>query len=119
MTLAPEQSLGYQINLLARLFEHALRHRIAPYGVVPGQFPALLCLYAQDGLTQTELARRVSIEQPTMANTLARMQRDGLIHRVRDPDDGRSARIHLTERAKALERPLTDAAREINASATA
>jgi DNA-binding MarR family transcriptional regulator len=118
VTLRPEESLGYQINLLARLFEHALRRKIASHGVVPGQFPALLTLYHEDGLTQAELTRRVSIEQPTMANTLKRMERDGLIRRVPDAHDRRRIRIHLTARAKALERPLTTAAREINAHAT-
>jgi DNA-binding MarR family transcriptional regulator len=70
MELRTEDSLGYQVNLLARLFERALRERIAPHGVVPGQFPALLCLYEQDGLTQAELGSRVQIEQPTIAKTL-------------------------------------------------
>jgi DNA-binding MarR family transcriptional regulator len=115
--LVPEESLGYQVNLLARLLEQALRREIADHGVVPGQFPALLTLFQEDGLTQAELCRRVSIEQPTMANTLKRMERDGLVRRVPDPHDARRARIHLTARALALEGPLTAAAREINALA--
>jgi DNA-binding MarR family transcriptional regulator len=115
--LRPDDSLGYRVNLLARLFEHELRRRIAAHGVVPGQFPALLTLFQEDGLTQAELCRRVSIEQPTMANTLKRMERDGLVRRAPDPHDARRARIHLTPRALALEGPLTEAAREINALA--
>jgi DNA-binding MarR family transcriptional regulator len=118
VTLRPEESLRYQINRLARLFEQALRQRTASHGVVPGQFPALLALYAEDGLPQGELSRRTSVEQPTMANTLKRMERDGLIHRVLDPHDRRRAYIHLTERAQELERPLTQAARAINSVAT-
>ena len=46
--LRPASSVGYQVNRLARLFEVALRDRIAAYGVVPGQFPALLALYERD-----------------------------------------------------------------------
>lgn len=118
MTLRPEDSLGYQINRLARLFEQALRAQTASLGVVPGQFPALLALYVEDGVTQSELSRRVSVEQPTMANTLNRMERDGLIHRTVDPGDRRRAPVHLTERARELESPLTQAARDINAAAT-
>lgn len=72
-------SLGYQVNHLARMLAQALRERIAPLGVVPGQFAQLLVLHEQDGLTQAQLCERVRIEQPTMANTLARMERDGLI----------------------------------------
>ncbi|MEJ3750460.1 MarR family transcriptional regulator [Actinomycetes bacterium KLBMP 9797] len=116
--LARDESLGYQINHLARLLAQALAARIAPYGVVPGQFAQLLALYEQDGLSQRELCDRVGIEQPTMANTLQRMQRDGLVRCVPDPSDRRRIRIYLTERARGLEVDLTNAARAVNAAAT-
>lgn len=116
--LARRESLGYQVNHLARLLEHALRVRIGQHGVVPGQFAPLLALYEQDGLTQRELCDRVRIEQPTMANTLQRMERDGLVDRVPDPADRRRAQVLLTERARALQGVLTAAAREVNAAAT-
>lgn len=54
-----------------------------------------------------------------MANTLKRMERDGLVRRDPDPRDGRRAHIRLTARARRLERPLTTVAREINAHAAA
>jgi DNA-binding MarR family transcriptional regulator len=111
-------SLGYQVNLLARLFEQALRRRIAVHGVVPGQFPALLALYEQDGRTQAELCQLVQIEQPTMANTLNRMQRDGLISRSPDPVDGRRSLVELTVRGRELEQALAEAADSVNAEAS-
>ncbi|CAN5325931.1 MarR family transcriptional regulator [soil metagenome] len=111
-------SLGYQVNHLARLLAQTLRARIEALGVVPGQFAQLLALYEQDGLTQAELCERVRIEQPTMAGTLNRMQRDGLIRRVPDAEDGRRARVLLTARARGLEADLVTAAREVNVSAT-
>lgn len=117
--LRPESSLGYQVNHLARLFAHALRARIEPLGVVPGQFAQLLALYEFDGLTQSELCARVQIEQPTMANTLARMQRDGLIDRVPDPTDGRRSLVMLTMRARELQSELIPVAVAVNAAATA
>lgn len=73
--LPRRESLGYQVNHLARLLAQALAAQIAPFGVVPGQFAQLLALFEQDGMTQRELCDRVRIEQPTMANTLQRMQR--------------------------------------------
>ena len=96
----------------------ALRERIAPFGVVPGQFAQLLALYEQDGLSQRELCERVRIEQPTMANTLQRMERDGLIRRLPDPVDGRRAAVMLTGRAREMEDDLVGAARSINSEAT-
>ncbi len=116
--LSPASSLGYLVNHLARLLAQALRERIEPYGVVPGQFAQLLALYESDGLTQAELCARVQIEQPTMANTLARMERDGLITRTPDPADQRRALVRLTERARRLEPDLVAAARTVNTLAT-
>ncbi|HZD13628.1 MAG TPA: hypothetical protein VE196_00520, partial [Pseudonocardiaceae bacterium] len=52
---ARDGSLGYQINHLGRLLAQALHRRIAPMGVVPGQFAQMLALFEQDGLSQREL----------------------------------------------------------------
>lgn len=112
-----EESLGYQVNHLARLLAQALAARIAPHGVVPGQFAQLLVLFEEDGLTQRELCDRVRIEQATMAKTLQRMQRDGLVRCDPDPDDRRRIRVNLTVQARALEPELTAAARSVNATA--
>jgi DNA-binding MarR family transcriptional regulator len=112
------QSLGYMVNLEARMLAQALHRRIAPHGVVPGQFPALLALYERDGRTQAELCREVRIEQPTMANTLRRMERDGLIRREPDSNDGRRQLIFLTARARSLRPKLVTAARRVNEVAT-
>lgn len=114
-----QRSPGYLVNYLARLFARALYRRIAPHGVTRGEFPVLLMLWEAEGATQTELAERLAVEQPTMANTLKRMERDGLIERVPDPGDRRQARIHLTPRARGLEEVLTGSARAANAAALA
>jgi DNA-binding MarR family transcriptional regulator len=115
---ARDGSLGYQINHLGRLLAQALHRRIAPMGVVPGQFAQMLALFEQDGLSQRELCELVRIEQPTMANTLQRMERDNLIRREPDPTDGRRTRVVLTARARDLEDHLLTAARDVNAVAT-
>jgi DNA-binding MarR family transcriptional regulator len=119
MKFARHKSPGYVVNHLARLFARALERRIRPHGASIGQFPVLLCLWEEQGLTQTQLAERLAIEQPTMANTLQRMERDGLIRRAPDPQDRRQAHVHLTARGAALEEPLTAEARRVNALATA
>jgi DNA-binding MarR family transcriptional regulator len=117
-SLSRQESLGYQVNHLARLLAQALAVRIAPHGVVPGQFAQLLALYEEDDLTQRELCDRIRIEQATMANTLQRMQRDGLVDCVPDRTDRRRMRVRLTERARTLEADLAAAARAVNAAAT-
>lgn len=116
--LTRDTSLGYQVNHLARLLAQALHRRTAPLGVVPGQFAQLLALFEEDGLTQRDLCERVRIEQPTMAKTLQRMERDNLVSREPDPADGRRTLVTLTATARDLEDRLVATAREVNAVAT-
>ncbi|HLJ98982.1 MAG TPA: MarR family winged helix-turn-helix transcriptional regulator [Streptosporangiaceae bacterium] len=117
--LRPGSSAGYQVNRLARLYEAALRQRIARYGVVPGQFPALLALYERDGQTQRELCEIASVDQSTMAKTLARMERDRLVTSAPDPEDARRVRYYLTGTARGLEAKLSEAGHEVLAAAAA
>ena len=114
-----QESFGYQVNHLARLLAQELRTRTIGHGVVPGQFAQLLALFERDQVTQSELREQVQVDQSTMAHTLKRMERDELVERVPDPDDGRRALILLTPRARALEDELVQAATETNAVATA
>jgi DNA-binding MarR family transcriptional regulator len=114
MAFDKNQSAGYLINHLARIFFQALAREIGPMGLAPGQFMVLLELWREDGLTQRDLVERLDVEQATLANTLARMERDGLIRRSPHPTDGRAQSIRLTERARRLESPATKAADGIN-----
>lgn len=117
--LHPDSSCGYLTNLLARLFFRALDRKVQPLGLAHGQFPALLTLWNNPGLTQSELARRISIEQPTMANTLNRMERDGLIERRPDPNDRRRTLIFPAPAALAMRDEVMAKAMEVNAAALA
>lgn len=116
--LKREDSFGYLVNMLARLFARGLDRRLAGLGLAHGQFPALLMLWNQPGLTQGEIAQRICVEQPTMANTLKRMERDGLIERHADPDDRRRMRIYPSARAMALRAEALAGAIATNAAAT-
>ncbi len=117
MSFDRKASAGYLANHLARLFARAIHAKIKPLGLSPGTFPAMLELWAEDGLSQRELVVRLDIEQATMANTLSRMERDGLVRRRRDEHDGRLQRVWLTEKGRALEGPAVAAAEEVNARA--
>jgi DNA-binding MarR family transcriptional regulator len=90
-------SLGYMTNLVGRLLVREIDGQLAPHGISVGYMPVFFALAADAALTQRDLATSAQVEQPTMAATLARMERDGLIERRANPDDGRSALISLTE----------------------
>ena len=111
------QSAGYLVNHMARLFATGLHRRIAGLGLAPAQFMTLLELWAEDGLTQAQLVERLDVEQATMANTLKRMERDGLIERRAHPGDKRALQNWVSERARSLQEPAVQAAQAQNARA--
>ena len=92
---------GHLISQAARGFARLSEARLKPLGFGVGYLPALIALRDGRAGTQRDLARFVRIEQPSMAQMMARMERDGLIRRTPDPADGRSSRVALTEAALA------------------
>ena len=92
---------GHLISLAARGFARLSEARLKPLGFGIGHLPVLVALRDGRASTQRDLARFAKIEQPPMAQMLARMERDGLIRRAADPADGRSSRITLTAAAEA------------------
>ena len=92
---------GHLVSLAARGFARLSEARLKPLGFGLGHLPVLVALRDGRASTQRDLARFARVEQPPMAQMLARMERDGLIHRTPDPDDRRSSRVVLTEAARA------------------
>ena len=90
---------GHLISLAARGFARLSEARLKPLGFGVGHLPVLVALQTGLANTQRDLANFAQIQQPPMAQMLTRMERDGLIRRTPDPDDGRSSRIALTKLA--------------------
>src|SRR5260370_8384089 len=64
-----EESLGYLVNYLAKLFSQILTAYLAPHGVYPGQWGVLLFLWVQDRQTQRELCRPSAINTSSIARS--------------------------------------------------
>lgn len=106
---APIAPIAPMLQLLTRRYTAVLQDALKPLGLSPGQMPALMALWAQDGQTQKALVDMLGVEQATMANTLSRMERDGLITRRAVDGDKRIRHIHLTEQARGVEQAALDA----------
>jgi DNA-binding MarR family transcriptional regulator len=112
MSFSRTDSATHLATQLAKGFSRSLQKRASALGFSPGQFPILIELWNEDGLTQRQLLDRVDIEQATLANTLARMERDGLVMRKPHPNDRRAQIIELTAKARDLAPHAIEAARE-------
>lgn len=113
-----EESTGYLVNHLAKAFARALAERLAAHGASVGQWAVLVFLWARDGQSQGELSRNVAIEDATMVRTIDRMERDGLVRRVRNARDRRRINIFLTDEGRSLRDSLVPCAIAVNEAAT-
>ncbi|WP_067971776.1 MarR family winged helix-turn-helix transcriptional regulator [Nocardiopsis trehalosi] len=52
----------------------------------------------------TELARTEQVSQPGVTQLVTRLERDGLVERRPDPDDGRAVLVHITEAGRRIGR---------------
>lgn len=112
-------SAGYMTNWAARLFARAIDRRLKPLGLSSAHMPIMFALGSGREMSQKALAQAASIEQPTMAATLSRMERDGLVRRRPDPGDRRAMLFSLTPQAAEKADAVQAAAVEVNARALA
>jgi len=106
---AQHERPGHLINRAARLLLRFADNRFRPLGLGVASFPVLSMLRTGQKLSQKELALSARIEQPSMAQLLARLERDGMIRRSADPADGRSSLVSITRKALGI-LPEIDAA---------
>ena len=108
---ADRDDVGFLLALASKRWNEILKRRFAAAGFadVRASYGALLIpLFEEDGLRMTELARRARLSKQTLTTMARLLERDGLITRRPDSDDGRAIRIFLTERAKSFQ-PIADA----------
>jgi len=108
--------LGVIIGRIARRWRGRLDARIAEFGLTEARWLALLHLARDgDGLTQKQLAARLSIEGPTLVRTLDWLEREGLVERREATHDRRAKTLHLTRKARPLIHRIEAAATEVRA----
>jgi DNA-binding MarR family transcriptional regulator len=90
--------LNRALNKVSKLYRAAKARGLAELGLHPGQDVLLWVLAREpDGMSVSELAGRLGVEQPTVTRSLARMEQRGLFRREPVPGDRRRVRIVLTE----------------------
>jgi DNA-binding MarR family transcriptional regulator len=82
--------------LAAALAERGFPEVRAAYGSV------LLPLFEEDGLRMGRLGARARLAKQTLTSMASQMERDGLVRRQADAEDGRACRLFLTARGRRL-----------------
>lgn len=110
MSHATRENLGYLLAKASQRWNERLQDGFADEGfpeVKASYGSVLIPLFEQDGLRMGEVARRARLSKQTMTTLVRLCERDGLIERRADPEDGRATTVHLTARARAF-RPAAE-----------
>ncbi|MCP1650148.1 MULTISPECIES: MarR family winged helix-turn-helix transcriptional regulator [Pseudomonas aeruginosa group] len=94
--------LGEAAQLIAR--DH-LNPLFAEFGLQPGEFDVLATLRRSGApfrLTPTVLYEAAMISSGSMTNRLDRLEKQGLVQRMPNPEDGRGSLVGLSEAGLAL-----------------
>ncbi len=93
------------IFLLAKAYQKAhgnFKEHLLPYGITPVQHLILETLWEEEGLTASEIGKRLVLDNATLSGVLDRMSEKGWILKTTDEADKRFIRIYLTGKAKKL-----------------
>lgn len=80
--------------------QHLLAARLAPLDLSVAKYEVLHAIYRDEGLSQQRLARRLLVAKSNVTGLSQRLERDALIRRQRDPEDGRGHCVFLTDRGR-------------------
>jgi len=96
-----DERMGHLLMQVAKLLRDRVHTRMEGVGLSRGQGAILFRLGHENGLAQTELARRTLVRPATLTEVLQRMESAGLIERKTDPTDQRVSRVYLTANGEA------------------
>lgn len=86
----------------ARSMKKALDNQLVEVGVTSSQHTVLSTLAHKDGLSLSEVGRRVFLDKPAITGLADRLEKDGLVERRRTSSDRRVIRLYLTPKGRKL-----------------
>jgi len=98
-----DNQLCFLFHRISRDLTAAYRPLLADLGLTYPQYLVMLVLWEQDGQSVGSIGERLSLDSATLSPLLRRMERAGLIDRVRDPADERRVTVGLTHEGRAME----------------
>src|SRR5262245_41420288 len=105
ITLSPEAVAADLRPVLLRLARE-LRRETEQVGITARQATLLWLVKRSPGLSLAELAAEEGISAPAMSGHVDRLERNGLLERVRSSDDRRRVGLRLTEDGERLMRSV-------------
>lgn len=96
-----QEKFGVAIGDVSRAWRDKVTQRLKPTGLSQSRWTALLYLSRIDGgLAQSDLARMLGIEAPTVTRLVKQLEDAGWVTRLAPPEDARVKLVRLTPKAR-------------------
>src|SRR3954466_4175892 len=99
-----DNQVCFPLYAAARAVTQAYQPLLARLGVTYPQYLVLLVLWEDDGLSVTQIGRRLHLDSGTLTPLLKRLEQAGLVRRRRAGGDERVVQAFLTPAGRRLER---------------
>jgi MarR family transcriptional regulator, multiple antibiotic resistance protein MarR len=109
-TFEPRTGLGRLLSQVKMEIMEALDRELAPLDITAAQYVILVTLAEGPTDSASGLCKGVSYDPGAMTRMIDRLERKGLVRRVRCPDDRRKTNLELTAEGKAVYPRLIDSA---------
>lgn len=86
--------------------------KVEAQGMTPSQLHSLVWIGTDKALSMKVLAQRVGVTEKTITGVVDRLERDGLVQRVREPSDRRVVLVELTKEGQRTYRELDRSIRD-------
>ncbi len=111
-----QSSFGWLVNVVASQASKKFEVELKKHGLSVALWPTLMCLWEEEGITQSEISKKSKVENSTTTRTLDKLVKLDLVERRDDPHSRRSFRIYLTDKGRALEKTLMPIPVAVNAN---
>jgi DNA-binding MarR family transcriptional regulator len=101
-----------KIVILLKIISEQINREMTPvlseYDLTASQYGIIKYFYKRDPQATriTDIKRKFSMSHPTVIGLIGQLEKKGYLERIRDPEDGRSKLLMLTEKAKRSQREL-------------
>lgn len=110
-----DRQLCFPLYAAARKVTGAYTPYFEELGLTYTQYIILLVLWEKDGITVTELGRKLYLDSGTLTPLLKKMEGKKWLYRTRSIEDERKVIITLTEEGRALRDEAADIPKKIGA----
>lgn len=100
-----DNDIGYILHKAAMVSKNNFTNNLSAYNLTPGQFTVLKVVSYNNqnaGLSPAIIAEKLDCDRPTVSGIIDRLETQGWITRLPNPQDKRSYIIKLTEKANRI-----------------